>query len=101
MRFSLRNKSGKNIINLMRRIGYHFRRKDAEKGELVFIRPLGGVPYPRFHIYLREVENTKEIIINLHLDQKMPRYKGVPAHSAEYEGEIVRREAERIKTFLK
>jgi len=100
MKLSLKNISGENVINLMRRVGYHFQRKDAEKGELVFVRPLQGVPYPRFHIYLRENKETKEIIINLHLDQKMPRYKGVSAHSGEYEGKVIEEEAERIKNSL-
>ena len=100
MKFIVKNKSGENVINLMRRVGYHFQRKDDEKSELIFIRPLQGVPYPRFHIYLKENKETEEIFINLHLDQKRPIYKGTPAHSGEYEGEVIEKEAVRIKKEL-
>ena len=100
MKFVIRNPSGENIVSLMRRVSYHFQRKDDEKKELMFIRPLQGIPYPRFHIYLKENKETEEIFINLHLDQKKPIYKGTPAHSGEYEGEVVEKEAARIKKAL-
>lgn len=100
MKFTLKNISGENIVNLMRRIGYHFQRKDDEKAELTFVRPIYGIPYPRFHIYLKENKETGETFINLHLDQKRPIYKGAPAHSGEYEGEVVGKEAVRIKKAL-
>ena len=77
---------------LMRKLGYRF--MGQEKDELVFSKALAPSGYPRFHIYLKAKE---EIIINLHLDQKKPIYKGAPAHSAEYEGKVVEKEAERIK----
>ncbi len=101
----------------------------AGKEELVFIRPIGSSKsgYPRFHIYvsretphlLRTALSAKNkvspqkvrdetlrpgsgqaIIINLHLDQKKPIYRGTPAHSAEYEGRVVEKEAERIKKII-
>jgi len=68
---------------------------------MAFTHSLTGNSYPRFHIYLKENKETGEIIINLHLDQKKPIYKGAPAHSAEYEGEVVEKETERIKNVLK
>ena len=43
----------------------------------------------------------ENLIFNLHLDQKRPIYKGAPAHAGEYDGEIVSKEAERIKEILK
>ena len=100
MKFTLKNISGENVVNLMRRVSYHFQRKDDEKEELIFTRPLQGVPYPRFHIYLKENKETGEIFINLHLDQKRPIYQGAPAHSGEYEGEVVEKEILRIKEAL-
>lgn len=100
MKFGVKNRSGENVVNLMRRVGYHFQGKDDEKGELIFIRPLHGVPYPRFHIYLKENKETGKIFFNLHLDQKRPIYKGTPAHGGEYQGEVVEKEAERIKNRL-
>jgi hypothetical protein len=100
----------------MRRAGYHF---EKEKGdELVFSRLLSTSrsSYPRFHIYVHPVKSSKagakqfnrvnvdhvahETLISLHLDQKKPIYKGAPAHAAEYEGELVEKEAERIKNIL-
>jgi hypothetical protein len=91
-----------NIQNLIRGCGYRFERVDDKTGELVFSRPVEGASasgYPRFHIYLKQ-EVSRETLINLHLDQKKPIYKGAVAHNAEYDGEVVEREAERIKKIL-
>ena len=96
MRFVLKNPLGENIYNLMRKIGYYFRSENKEKEELIFTRPPRG--YPRFHLYLKIEKDN--LIFNLHLDQKRPIYKGAPAHAGEYEGEIVEKEAERIKQIL-
>lgn len=98
MRFQIQNKTRKNTGDLMRGLGYHFMNTHQQTSELVFIRSLGQDFYPRFHIYVREKGN--ELEFNLHLDQKKPRYKGVSAHSGEYEGKVVEQEAERIKAFL-
>lgn len=97
MKFVLKY-SGENLVNLMRKVGYHFQKKDEEKGELIFVRPPKG--YPRFHLYLKTDKENNEIISKLHLDQKQPIYKGAPAHSGEYEGEVVEIEAERIRKIL-
>jgi len=113
MKFILKGPFQNNIYNLMRKAGYHLREpqrsvkmnevhrlqgEDKEKKEeFIFTRPPRG--YPRFHLYLK-VKN-ENLIFNLHLDQKRPIYKGAPAHSGEYEGEIVEKEAERIKQFIK
>lgn len=86
----------------MRRVGYHFVSENKANSELIFVHPLGLARsgYPRFHIYLKINREAEEILFNLHLDQKKPIYKGVAAHSGEYEGEIVEDEAERIKKIL-
>lgn len=84
---------------MMRRTGYHFQQEAHEKSELVFIRALRRGNYPRFHIYLKIEGN--DLIFNLHLDQKQPSYKGTTAHSGEYNGELVEKEAERIRQFIK
>ena len=101
----------------MRQCGYYFERQD--KGELAFCRIISAskTGYPRFHAYVHPVKSDKvgakqfnrvkinsvarQTYINLHLDQKKPVYKGAPAHSAEYEGEVVEKEAERIKKIIK
>ncbi|RLC35216.1 MAG: hypothetical protein DRZ76_00735 [Candidatus Nealsonbacteria bacterium] len=91
--------SAKNIYSLMRRAGYYFEKKEGE--QMVFSRPLGssGSGYPRFHIYVKEASH-ETLEANLHLDQKMPSYEGTAAHAAEYEGEVVEKEAKRIKQLF-
>lgn len=96
MKFILREDFKENIYNLMRRAGYHFQGKNEEKSEMIFTQPARG--YPRFHIYLKLKD--KDLIFNLHLDQKRPVYNGVTAHSGEYDGKIIEEEAERIKQIL-
>lgn len=95
MRFTIKNPSGESVVNLMRRIGYHFL---EENSGFSFIRPLERRGYPRFHLHSK-IEDNK-LILNLHLDQKRPLYRGVPAHAAEYKGKVVEKEAERIKQTL-
>ena len=86
-----------NPYNLMRQLGYHPEGKDEKTGEWIFAKRLSTSDYPRFHVYLKS--ESDKIIINLHLDQKRPIYKGTPAHAAEYKGEIIEKEAERIKNL--
>lgn len=80
-----------NILNLMRKLHY---RPDKKKN--TFSRSIGSEKFPRYHIYY----DAEKRIINLHLDQKSPRYQGVADHSAEYYSEPVKREANRIKLCL-
>jgi len=89
-----------NAHRLMRQCGYFFERQQGE--ELVFSRIVGAAKsgYPRFHAYVKIDKVSQQTFINLHLDQKKPIYQGVPAHSAEYEGEVVEKEAQRIKSIL-
>lgn len=96
MTFTIQTPSKDNIYNLMRNTGYHFVRKNKE--EYNFIKPIGGDAFPRFDIYLKI--DGGDLVINLHLDQKKPIYKGMPAHAGEYDGELVEKEAERIKQIL-
>jgi len=84
----------------MRECGYHFEGTDEKTGELVFIRRLSVSDYPRFHAYLKHDAVSEELIISFHLDQKKPTYKGAIAHSGEYGGEIVGKEAKRIRNKL-
>jgi len=104
MKFILKGPFKDNIYNLMRKIGYHFQGEEKEKGEFIFTRPPKG--YPRFHIYLKidgstgSPQEIKNLIFNLHLDQKRPIYKGTTAHSGEYDSELVKKEAERVKEIL-
>lgn len=96
MKFILKGPFLENLYSLMRQISYHFQGENEEKKELIFTRPAKG--YPRFHIYLKK--DGENLVFNLHLDQKRPIYKGVAAHSGEYDGELVEKEAERVKEIL-
>ena len=99
MKFELKGPLKDNIYNLMRGLGYHFLDEEEKTSEMNFVHPLGGDVYPRFHVFLKV--DGGNLIINLHLDQKGPSYKGTPAHSGEYESGLVKKEAERIKNILK
>jgi hypothetical protein len=99
MKFILKNLK-ENITTLTRKIGYRYLRKDEKKGEHVLVRPLELGGYPRFHLFLKINTKAREFSFSLHLDRKKPVYGGVPAHSGEYEGEVVKTEAERIKQAL-
>ena len=85
-----------NIVNLLRSGRYHF--QEEKEKEMSFYHLLNSLRYPRFHIYL--IKKKEALVFNLHLDQKKPRYKGSPAHSAEYEGKLLENEKERIKKIL-
>ncbi len=87
-----------NISNLMRKIGYYF--FDNKSGDLNFVRPLNPGGFPRFHLYIKNDNETEGLILKLHLDQKKPVYKGVSAHGGEYEGKLVEDESLRIKQIL-
>ena len=80
----------------MRQAGYSYLR-DRNTGKDSFVRRAGSNFYPRFHVYINEGE--EKVVFNLHLDQKKPSYQGAHAHNAEYEGEVVEAEAERLKSL--
>ncbi len=100
MEFIRENKSGENIINLARRIGYFYLPQKKEGNERSFVKPMQRSGYPRFHLYLKMSSDGKGLIFSLHLDQKRPVYKGTTAHSGEYDSPIVKQETERIKQSL-
>jgi len=95
MRLILNNKElDESIESLLRQAGYNYF-IDKNTGNESFVRPLNRGYYPRFHLYL--ANQGDKIIINLHLDQKQASYAGARAHNAEYDGEVVTAEMERIK----
>mgnify|MGYP001569176558 CR=1 FL=1 len=71
---------------------------DRRMGKTSFVKRIHRDFYPRFHVYIK-IEGGS-VIFDLHLDQKRPIYEGVTAHSGEYEGKVVEREGERIKSLL-
>lgn len=86
----------------LRHAGYAFI-PDREAGQPSFARRLTRDFYPRYHIYFIETKNAagEEIVtFNLHLDQKKPGYAGFNRHNAEYDGDAIDREVERLKSFI-
>lgn len=86
----------------LRRAGYALL-PERENGEISFAKRFGRDFYPRFHIYfqvLKDREGREKIVFNLHLDQKRPGYTGFSRHNAEYDGEVVEAEIERLKSLI-
>lgn len=83
-------------LMLLRRCGYGAE-SNRRTGETSFVRHLGRLEFPRFHVYVNR-ESASELILNLHLDAKKPSYEGSHAHSGEYEGDLVEQEAARIRS---
>ena len=85
----------------LRRAGYSFIANRAG-GQDSFARRLGRDFYPRFHVYFTESRQGDETLINfnIHLDQKKPGYEGFNRHNAEYDGEIIEAETDRLKSLM-
>lgn len=89
-------KNGQTLKNIMRSLGYY--ENVNRKNELNYIRSLNRSGYPRFHVYPREAGDYFEL--NLHMDAKKPSYSGTSAHGGEYDGDIVEREVDRIRSVM-
>ena len=93
MKFEIKSVKG-NPVNLLRRMGYVFQRKEGE--EMSFVRPLASQGYPRFHIYASV--NGFDLTISIHLDQKKETYGDAGRHHGEYEDDgALGVEVERIR----
>ena len=96
MKFTIKDIAD-NPVNLLRRAGYTFQRKDDE--EMSFIRPLASAGYPRFHMYTKL--RHEDLEVSFHLDQKKETYGDDTRHHGEYEESgALKAEADRIKSFL-
>lgn len=95
MKIKILKTQAPDALHFIRRCGYG-QIFDRRKGERSYVRRLHGDLYPRFHVYIEEAGDSWSL--NLHLDQRAPIYAGVTAHAGEYDGEVVEREAERIKS---
>ena len=82
--------------NLIRRCGYA--EISNREGEISYTKRLGRDHYPRLHAYIEEY--VIGFAINLHLDMKQASYEGFHAHSGEYEGPMLDKESERIKSII-
>jgi len=86
-----------NPINMLRRAGYAFQRKESE--EMSFVRPFSASGYPRFHMYVK-VEGFK-MTINIHLDMKKETYGEDTRHHGEYENSgALADEVRRLRAIL-
>jgi len=86
-----------NPVNILRRMGYSFQRKEGS--EMSFVRPLARQGYPRFHIYASVLETT--LVINIHLDQKKETYGDSGRHHGEYGDDgALKTEVERIRGII-
>lgn len=99
MKLVIENKTKENPVQLLRTLGYIAIKESY--GEFNLIKQLSRNPFPRFHLFLKEI-NEKSFSVNLHLDQKVPTYGKQKAHSGEYENDnpLLQEEAERIKSFF-
>jgi hypothetical protein len=79
---------------LLRKAGYGELR-DRRSSERSWFKRFGGEFYPRYHAYVEDTPTG--YVVKLHLDQKRPTYEGFSAHSGEYEGPAVEREAQRLR----
>ena len=93
-----KNKLTINPEQILRQVGYGFI-VDRRRGQESFVRRLGNYHYPRLHMYIDREGDI--IVFSLHLDQKEASYAGAHAHNAEYDGEIVEGEINRLRTLLK
>jgi len=82
----------------LRQAGYTYI-ENRQSGQGSFVRPLTNGLYPRFHIYVDELEDGM-LSINLHLDQKKASYEGITAHSGEYDDGAVVEEGNRLKSMI-
>jgi len=92
-----KNKFNINAEQFLRRNGYAFI-VDRRRGKESFVRRMGSGYYPRFHIYIKREDDR--VIFDLHLDQKQASYKGSHMHNAEYDGEVVSGEIQRLKKLI-
>ena len=97
MKIYFEKKFKENPETIIRRSGYA-KIFDRRSSQTSYVRRLSNLFYPRFHMYAEE--NSDQLILNIHLDQKKVSYRQQTAHSADYSGEIIEREAERIIFFF-
>ncbi|MFA5069839.1 MAG: hypothetical protein WC528_01005 [Patescibacteria group bacterium] len=97
MKIYLKKTFADNTPTLLKKCGYHY--TGEFRGESGFARRAGAGIYPQFHIYVNQ-DTDEELILNLHFDAKKPSYAGSSMHSGEYDTEIVKDEADRIKNFI-
>jgi len=97
MKFRINKNLISNVKMEVRRSGYALI-YDRRRGVESFVRRLGSGHYPRFHLYIND--DGRNLIFNLHLDQKKASYAGYNMHNAEYDDSLVEDEVNRLKSFF-
>lgn len=82
----------------LRRAGYAPEGRDERSGEFAYMRRFTSAPYPRFHLFVTSVKENS-VLLSIHLDQKRPSYQGTSAHGGEYDGPVVKQEAQRVASI--
>ena len=91
-----KSKTDMDPYNFLRRTGYGFI-IDRKTQEESFVRRLGNGHYPRFHLYVKEQEDS--YIFDLHIDQQQSSL-AKRRHKTEYEGDNVLEELKRLKSLI-
>ncbi|MCR4280372.1 MAG: hypothetical protein NUV82_03045 [Candidatus Komeilibacteria bacterium] len=73
---------------ILREAGYHQHRDS-------FVKLVGRDYYPRWHIYVKQ-ESDNQLLFSIHLDQRAAVHEGIKAHGADYDGPLVKTEADRV-----
>ncbi|XOU94719.1 MAG: hypothetical protein ACNFW9_01495 [Candidatus Kerfeldbacteria bacterium] len=97
MKFIWKGNLTQNFKVFINRVGY-YQQMDRNSGQVSYIRRLGRLFYPRFHLYIDQEEG--KIVFKLHLDEKKASYEGSNRHSGQYEGELVEKEMYRIISII-
>lgn len=87
----------KNSYGFMREAGY-IPIHDRRSGKQSYVYRMSGGRYPRFHVYVQE-ETDDSIKLHLHLDHREHGW-GQRLHDTEYDSDLVRSEADRLKRWL-
>lgn len=88
-----------NLMNTLRQAGYH-PIHDYSSGQDSWVRTLGRLHYPRFHLYVQGSPTTVEL--SLHIDQKQTTIKFAKGrrHAGEYDSPIVQNEVARLQRWI-
>jgi len=97
MKFIIKGPQKDSTASIIRKIGYSA--INTGTGKISATRPLEPGGFPRFHIFLEQ--SGIDLILNIHVDQKKVSYKGVSAHSGEYDTKLVETEVSRIQESLR
>lgn len=95
--FKVEDLRGLNPSRFLRQAGY-IPLSSRFSNDISYARRLSQDFYPRFHIYINNQDG--QYYFNLHLDQKKASYQNQTAHSGEYDGDLIKQEAQRIKNMM-